>query len=73
VTLSGGEPLAQAEFSAAVLQLCKKAGVHTAIETTGLADWDTFKKVLQYTDLVLYDLKQWIPRLTASVPASPMN
>jgi pyruvate formate lyase activating enzyme len=57
VTLSGGEPLAQPEFSAAILQLCKQAGVHTAIETTGMVDWDTFKKVLKYTDLVLYDLK----------------
>jgi pyruvate formate lyase activating enzyme len=58
VTLSGGEPLAQAEFSTSVLRLCKKAGLHTAIETSGMAEWDTFKQVLEYTDLVLYDLKQ---------------
>ena len=58
VTLSGGEPLAQAEFSTSILQLCKKAGLHTAIETSGMADWETFKEVLKYTDLVLYDLKQ---------------
>ena len=58
VTLSGGEPLAQAEFSAAVLRLCKQAGLHTAIETSGMAAWETFKQVLEYTDLVLYDLKQ---------------
>ena len=37
VTLSGGEPLAQAEFSASILRLCKQAGLHTAIETTGMA------------------------------------
>jgi pyruvate formate lyase activating enzyme len=58
VTLSGGEPLAQAEFSTSILQKCKKAGLHTAIETCGLAEWKTFKQVLEYTDLVLYDLKQ---------------
>jgi pyruvate formate lyase activating enzyme len=58
VTLSGGEPLAQAEFSSAILRLCKQAGLHTAIETSGMAAWETFKQVLDYTDLVLYDLKQ---------------
>ena len=58
VTLSGGEPLAQAEFSTSILRLCKQAGLHTAIETTGMAQWNTLRQVLEYTDLVLYDLKQ---------------
>jgi pyruvate formate lyase activating enzyme len=58
VTLSGGEPLAQAEFSTSILRLCKQAGLHTAIETTGMAQWKTLRHVLEYTDLVLYDLKQ---------------
>lgn len=57
VTLSGGEPLAQPEFSAAILSLCKQAGLHTAIETTGMARWETVQRVLEYVDLVLYDLK----------------
>jgi pyruvate formate lyase activating enzyme len=57
ITLSGGEPLAQAEFSAAILSLCKQAGLHTAIETSGIAGWDIFKTVLEYVDLILYDLK----------------
>jgi pyruvate formate lyase activating enzyme len=58
VTLSGGEPLAQPEFSASILRLCKNAGLHTAIETSGMTEWESFKQVLEYTDLVLYDLKQ---------------
>ena len=57
VTLSGGEPLAQAEFSASILRLCKQAGLHTAIETAGMAKWEVFRQVLEYVDLVLYDLK----------------
>jgi pyruvate formate lyase activating enzyme len=57
ITLSGGEPLAQVEFSAAILSLCKQAGLHTAIETSGIAGWDIFKTVLEYVDLILYDLK----------------
>jgi pyruvate formate lyase activating enzyme len=57
VTLSGGEPLAQPEFSTAILSSCKRAGLHTAIETTGMAKWGTLEQVLEYVDLVLYDLK----------------
>ncbi|QWA10844.1 radical SAM protein [Sodalis ligni] len=35
VTLSGGEPLAQPEFAAALLEQCKDKGINTALETTG--------------------------------------
>ncbi|MBN1848088.1 MAG: glycyl-radical enzyme activating protein [Deltaproteobacteria bacterium] len=57
VTLSGGDPVAQPEFSRAILKLCHDAGIHTAIETSGFAKWDIFKGILEYTDLVLYDIK----------------
>lgn len=57
VTLTGGEPLFQPDFSKNILSLCRQAGIHTAIETCGFADWEKFKDVLQYTDLVLFDLK----------------
>ena len=61
VTLSGGEPLAQPEFAAAILRLCKKAGLHTAVDTCGYAAWETVKEVLQYADLVLFDFKHMEP------------
>ena len=35
VTLSGGEPLLQADFAVALLKLCREHGIHTAVETTG--------------------------------------
>jgi pyruvate formate lyase activating enzyme len=57
VTLSGGDPVAQPEFSRAILKLCRDAGIHTAIETSGFAKWDILKGILEYTDLVLYDIK----------------
>lgn len=57
VTISGGEVLMQPEFALAILKLCKQAGIHTAIETCGFAKWEVFSKVLEYTDLVLYDFK----------------
>ena len=57
ITLSGGEPLDQADFSAAILRLCKQKGIHTAIETAGNVSWNSFKHVLPYTDLFLFDVK----------------
>jgi pyruvate formate lyase activating enzyme len=57
VTLTGGEPLFQPEFSRNLLSLCQQSGIHTAIETCGYASWETCKDVLQYVDLVLFDLK----------------
>lgn len=57
VTVSGGEPLSQPDFVRDFLRRCKAAGLHTAIDTSGYADWNSVKQVLEYTDLVLYDLK----------------
>ena len=57
VTLSGGEPLAQPGFAQALLKLCKDAGFHTTLDTSGFATWEVVKSVLRYVDLVLYDFK----------------
>lgn len=57
VTFSGGEPMMQAGFLAELLQLCKEAGIHTAIDTCGHAEPAAFRKVIDMTDLFLYDIK----------------
>lgn len=57
ITVSGGEPLFQAEFVTAFLEECKKEGFHTAIDTSGYGDWKSIEKMLPFIDLVLYDLK----------------
>jgi len=57
MTLTGGEPLFQPDFSKQLLSLCCQAGIHTALETCGYANWETLKDILQYVDLVLFDLK----------------
>jgi pyruvate formate lyase activating enzyme len=62
VTVSGGEPLAQPEFSRALLQLCRSAGIHTAVDTCGHGRWDVVSAVLEFADLVLYDFKHMDPR-----------
>lgn len=57
ITLSGGEPLFQADFVRQVLARCRDKGLHTAVETSGYAPWAIVEQILPYTDLVLYDLK----------------
>ncbi|MGQ9573010.1 MAG: glycyl-radical enzyme activating protein [Dehalococcoidia bacterium] len=61
VTVSGGEPMMQAEFVEAFLRLCHQGGMHTALDTCGHADWLTYERVLPFVDLVLYDLKLMDP------------
>ena len=55
VTFSGGEPLLQSEFLLETLKLCKKNKINTAIDTSGCAD--NFEEILDYTDLVILDVK----------------
>ena len=57
VTLSGGDPVMQPEFSLKLLQRCKEQGLHTAIETCGFASWPVLERLLNHTDLILYDIK----------------
>jgi len=61
VTVSGGEALWQSEFVAELLKACKMKGLHTALDTTGFSAWMQFSKVLDYTDLVLFDIKHLDP------------
>ena len=51
----------QADFLTGFLSLCKEAGLHTAIDTSGHAEWKDFSKVLPFTDIFLYDIKHLDP------------
>ncbi len=57
ITISGGEPLLQGEFTRAVLACCKQEGIHTAIETSAIFQWAELERLLLVTDLVMMDLK----------------
>ena len=57
VTVSGGEPLLQAPFVAELFRQLKEAGIHTALDTSGAGDLQQAAQVLDWTDLVLLDLK----------------
>jgi pyruvate formate lyase activating enzyme len=57
VTFSGGEPLRQPEFLGALLQACQEKEIHTALDTSGFAPWETLDRLRAEVDLFLYDLK----------------
>ena len=62
MTVSGGEPLAQPDFAAALMRAASERGIHTALDTCGYARWEDLAKVLRETDYVLYDLKHMDPQ-----------
>ena len=57
VTFSGGECMLQIDFLLEILKKCKENGIHTAVDTAGHIPFESFKKILPYTDLFLYDIK----------------
>ena len=61
LTLGGGEPLAQPEFAAAVLESVHSRGVSTAVETAGHVPWENFLLVYPHTDCFLFDIKHTDP------------
>lgn len=61
VTVTGGEPLMQPGFVREIFRRCKELGIHTALDTSGYTLLETAKPVLEYTDLVLLDIKSFLP------------
>jgi len=56
-TLSGGEPLFQPDFSAAILQLCRREEIGTAIETSSLVSWSVIERFMPLVDHWMCDVK----------------
>ena len=57
ITISGGEPTMQPEFTLDLLKKAKAEGLHTAVDTSGFVEPSEFTKLLPYLDLVLLDIK----------------
>ena len=64
ITVSGGEPLLQIDFVTELFKLAKQNNIHTALDTAGDIDMldensrVKLDKLMQYTDLVLLDIKE---------------
>lgn len=57
MTLSGGEPMAQADFTVELLKRAKDHGIQTAVETSGSGSLDKYRTALEYLDLLIWDVK----------------
>ena len=75
VTFSGGEPLAQPAFLLAVLDACRREGLHATVDTCGFAPRETALAAAARADLVLWDVKTLDPDRhldLAGVPLAPI-
>ena len=72
VTVSGGEPLAHPDFLRDFFREAKKAGLHTAIETSGFASSAVIDGLLPHVDLWLYDIKLLDPEACMKLTARPL-
>jgi len=57
LTVSGGEPLLQFEFTKALLEAAKEREIHTCLDTSGAAPWRRLEELIGVVDLFLFDVK----------------
>ena len=57
ITVSGGEPLMQADKVQKLFERCKEKGINTCLDTSGCILTDSVKNLLRVTDRVLLDVK----------------
>lgn len=75
LTLSGGEPMMQPDFTSALLRAARQAGLHTCLDTSGPGSFEDYRALLDDVDLFLFDIKDTHPgRHLAStgVPLAPI-
>ncbi len=74
ITLSGGEPLAQPRFSAALLAASRSEGLRTCVETSGFGKASDLECLIPLVDLWLFDIKADAARHEAltGVPLAPI-
>ncbi len=61
MTASGGEAAAQPDFRIELFKKCRENGIHTTLDTTGYVKRETMQQILEYTDLVMLDIKHIDP------------
>ncbi len=57
VTITGGEPMAQYEFTLELAKAVKSAGFSVVVETSGFADSEKYIELAKYCDCFYYDCK----------------
>jgi len=57
VTISGGEPMAQADYALELARTFHEAGLHVCMETSGFAPSEQYRRLMPYIDKFLFDYK----------------
>lgn len=73
LTISGGEPLVQPEFCAAIYRGAKQLGLHTALDTSGFLGSHADDHLLADVDLVLLDIKAFKESTYRAVTGVPLR
>ncbi|OON98385.1 MAG: pyruvate formate-lyase 1-activating enzyme [Epulopiscium sp. Nele67-Bin004] len=73
ITISGGEPLLQPDFVQDMFKKCKDEGIHTCLDTSGFVKLNVADPVLDYTDLVLLDIKSYNPDVFKDLTGIPLD
>ena len=73
VTVSGGEPLRQADFVAALFEKCREADISTCLDTSGHTASEKLEDILCVTDYVLFDIKHMDPAIHRQFTGQPNN
>ena len=77
ITVTGGEPLMQKDFVAELFKVCKSRGIHTCLDTSGIAydpkHPEKFDELLNHTDLVMLDIKNIDPNKHVKVTAQKID
>jgi pyruvate formate lyase activating enzyme len=58
LTISGGEPLMKPQFTLGLLRQARAETIHTCVDTSGYAPFQTLKQLIPFTDLFLFDIKE---------------
>ena len=74
VTITGGEPLMQRDFTREVFRRCQALGIHTTLDTSGFAHQNVAAAVLAHVDLAMLCIKAFdadIHNRLTGVPREP--
>lgn len=73
VTLTGGEPLCQAQFAYEYFSLCRQNNIHTALDTSGIIFNQLSQQLLKVSDLVLLDIKSLNNEMCIKLTSKPVD
>ncbi len=73
VTISGGEPMSQPEFTLSLLGKARAHGIHTVLDTSGFMSRSLCERTLENTSLYLFDFKASNPSLHLQLTGAPLE